>query len=179
MDKEEFKVLVKGMKAVYSQPTFIPDQDAFNVWYSLINDLTYEVCNVAIQKYMLANKYPPTIADIRELATTVRFGELPNWSESWENVIRAIRRYGSYNEAEALNSLDDLTRQAVIRLGFRNLCMSENIAVERANFRMIYEQLAERLKDKQNTPLQLQQTIDLLLESNRMMLEGGNNGKLL
>lgn len=31
MTREEFKTLVKGMKAVYAQPTFIPDQDAFNV----------------------------------------------------------------------------------------------------------------------------------------------------
>lgn len=29
MTREEFKTLVKGMKAVYAQPTFIPDQDAF------------------------------------------------------------------------------------------------------------------------------------------------------
>lgn len=27
MTREEFKTLVKGMKAVYAQPTFIPDQD--------------------------------------------------------------------------------------------------------------------------------------------------------
>lgn len=171
MDREEFKILVKGMKAVYTMPTFIPDQDAFNVWYSLLKDISYDVLNAAIQKYMLSNKVPPTIAHLRELATAVRFGVLPDWSESWEQVIRAIRRYGSYNEAEALKSLDNVTRQAVLRLGFRNLCMSENISVDRANFRMIYEQLVERHKDKQNTPLELQQAIDLLLETNNKMLE--------
>lgn len=171
MDRKEFGVLVKGMKAVYTVPSFIPDQDAFNIWYSLLKDISYDVLNAAIQKYMLSNKVPPTIAHLREIATTVRFGELPDWSESWEEVIKAIRRYGSYNEAEALESLDDVTRQAVLRLGFRNLCMSENISVERANFRMIYEQLVQRHKDKQNTPVQLQHTIDLLLESNSKRLE--------
>ena len=40
MDREEFKVLVKGMKAVYAQPTFIPDQDAFNMWFALLGDLS-------------------------------------------------------------------------------------------------------------------------------------------
>ncbi len=28
MEREQFKVLVKAMKAVYAQPTFIPDEDA-------------------------------------------------------------------------------------------------------------------------------------------------------
>ena len=30
MEREEFKILVKAMKAVYAQPTFIPDKDAFD-----------------------------------------------------------------------------------------------------------------------------------------------------
>lgn len=38
MEREQFKVLVKAMKAVYAQPTFIPDQDAFNVWFALLGD---------------------------------------------------------------------------------------------------------------------------------------------
>ena len=68
MTREEFKTLVKGMKAVYAQPTFIPDQDAFNVWFELLKDIPYQQANVAIQKYMLTEKFPPTIADIREKA---------------------------------------------------------------------------------------------------------------
>lgn len=42
MTREEFKTLVKGMKAVYAQPTFIPDQDAFNVWFELLKDIPYQ-----------------------------------------------------------------------------------------------------------------------------------------
>ena len=71
MTREEFKTLVKGMKAVYAQPTFIPDQDAFNVWFELLKDIPYQQANVAIQKYMLTEKFPPTIADIREKATQI------------------------------------------------------------------------------------------------------------
>lgn len=42
MEREQFKVLVKAMKAVYAQPTFIPDQDAFNIWFALLGDLPYK-----------------------------------------------------------------------------------------------------------------------------------------
>ena len=46
MEREEFKILVKAMKAVYAQPTFIPDKDAFDVWYGLLQDLPYEQANL-------------------------------------------------------------------------------------------------------------------------------------
>ena len=71
MEREEFKILVKAMKAVYAQPTFIPDKDAFDVWYGLLQDLPYEQANLAIQKYMTSERFPPTIADIRTKATEI------------------------------------------------------------------------------------------------------------
>ena len=87
MTRDEFKVLVKGMKAIYSQATFIPDADAFNMWYALMGDLSYELCNVAIQKYMLTNKFPPTVAEIRELCAGVVNGDPLTWGESWERAL--------------------------------------------------------------------------------------------
>ena len=147
------------MKAVYTQPSFIPDADAFNVWFSLLQDIDYRVAQAAIQKYMLTNKFPPTIADIRECATAIYTGETPLWSDGWEEVIMAIRRYGSYNEEKALENMSDITRQCVKRLGYQNLCRSEAIEVDRANFRMIYEQIANREHEKAKLPQGIQQLI--------------------
>ena len=48
MDREQFSILVKAMKAVYSDPKFIADKDAFDVWYELLKDLPYMVCQTAI-----------------------------------------------------------------------------------------------------------------------------------
>lgn len=171
MTRDEFKILAKGMKAVFTQPTFLPDADAFNIWYSLLKDLDYQVAQAAIQKYMLTNKFPPTIADIREYAASVKTGEKPIWSDGWEEVLRAIRRYGSYRETEALNSMSEITRTAVQRLGFRNLCMSENIMADRANFRMIFEQLADREQTTQKMPATL---TNLIEEIQRRELAGQN-----
>ena len=159
MEREQFKTLVKGMKAIYSQPTFIPDQDAFNMWYALMGDLPYDVCNVAIQKYMLTNKFPPTVADIRELATNVVSGDPLTWGESWERALNAVRRYGSYNQAAALDSLDPVTRKCVDSIGYMQLCMSENIMVERAHFQKIFDVMAKREQQQKQIPLQLQQAI--------------------
>ena len=147
MSFDKFKLLVKGLKAVYTKDNFLPDADSIKIWYSLLKDIPYEVLNVAIQKYMMSNIFPPTIADLRELSAEIVQGETKDWGDGWEQVIMAIRKFGSYRESEALESMDDITRKCVERLGFRNICMSENIAADRANFRMIYEQLADRKKE--------------------------------
>ena len=39
MEREEFKTIVKGLKAVYAQPAFIPDADAFDVWFVFVRYL--------------------------------------------------------------------------------------------------------------------------------------------
>ena len=160
MTKDEFRVLAKGLKAVYTQPNFLPDAEAIQIWYELLKDLDYATANIAIQKHMVSSKYPPTIADIREQATEVSYGQAPLWSDGWEQVLRAMRLYGSYRLQEALDSMDDLTRKAVERLGFKELCMSENIAVDRANFRMVFEQIANREYETKKLPLSLQNSIE-------------------
>jgi hypothetical protein len=162
MTREEFKVLVKGMKAVYAQPTFIPDQDAFNMWFALLGDLPYEVCSVAAQKYMLTNKFPPTVAELRELCSGVVNGDPLTWGESWERALNAVRKYGSYNKQAALNSLDSITRKCVESIGYMELCMSENIMVERAHFQKIFEVFSKREQTEKQMPLGLQEAITKL-----------------
>lgn len=171
MEREQFKVLCKGMKAVYAQESFLPDADAFNVWFGLLGDLEYAVLNAAIQKYMLTNKFPPTIADLREIATSISAGDIPDWGEGWEKVLNAIRHFGFYRETEALESFDEITKTCVKRLGWRNLCLSENNNMDRANFRMIYEQLTERAKKENALPISLSNTIKLLNQNTVKQIE--------
>lgn len=179
MTREEFKILVKGMKAVYAQPTFIPDQDAFNIWYALMGDLEYEVCAVAIKKYMLTNKFPPTVSEIREMASGIVNGDPLTWGESWERALAAVRKYGSYNKMEALDSLDSLTRKCVESIGYLELCMSENIMVERAHFQRVFEVFAKREQTQKQIPIGLQQAISRLqlkgVDGERLQLGGGES----
>ena len=155
MTFDEFKILAKGMKSVYTRENFLPDADSIKIWFSMLKDIPYEVLNVAIQKYMMTNKFAPTIADLRELASETMQGQITDWGDGWEQVLKAIRVYGSYNAGAALDSMDAITRKCVERLGFREICMSENISVERANFRMLYEQIANRQKEDSKLSLSI------------------------
>lgn len=114
MERKEFKTLVKGMKAVYAQPAFIPDQDAFNVWYELLRDLSYEQVNIAIQKYMLTEKFPPTIADIRTKANDIvaKIEESMSELEAWSLVSKAISNSG-YHAEEEFDKLPEACQRAV------------------------------------------------------------------
>ena len=139
------------------------------LWFNQLNDIPYDVAEVTLNKWVATNKWSPSIADIREQATDITQGAGKDWGDAWQDVLRAIRLYGSYEELKALESLDETTRKVVKRLGFRNLCFSEDIQVDRANFRMIYEQQLQR--DRQDA--QLPPRLKAIISNIPMMLEEG------
>lgn len=166
MDKKEFSTFAMALRTYYPKEQILPNQQAMELWYRELCDIPYNVAEAGLRKWVISNKWSPSIAEIREMTTSVSEGDIPDWGEGWEQVLVAIRKYGSYREKEAMDSMDDITKQCVTRLGFKNICMSENIASDRANFRMIYEQLAARKKVDQKMPPQLKSAIQGLLESN-------------
>lgn len=165
MTRDDFKLLVKGMKAVYPQETFIPDSFAFDMWYEMLNDLEYQIAGLAIKSYMATGKFPPTIADIREKYVEVSQERDKSWDEAWGAVIMAIRKYGYPREEEALASLPERTRRVIKRFGWQNLCASEKIEVERANFRDAYNIEAKRDKAADTLPLQVRTESMKLIKS--------------
>ena len=161
MTFNEFKALVKGMKAVYTSPNFLPDADSVKIWYRLLEDMPYELANIAIQRHMAINKFPPTVAEIRAAAVESVYKPV-DWSDGWEQFRKAVSKYGYYQQEAALNSLDDLTCRVVKRLGWKQLCESENPMQDRANFRMIYEQEQQREGEKAALPAGLKTQIERL-----------------
>lgn len=140
------------------------------LWYEQLKDLDYNVVQTGVNKWVSTHKWSPTIAEIREMAHQVSRGELPDWGTAWDQVLKAISRFGSYRPQEALASMTPLARKTVERLGFINICMSENIAADRANFRMIYEELAEREAKEALIPASIREQIQEI-QTNLMIEE--------
>lgn len=157
MERKEFKTLVKGMKAVYAQPTFIPDQDAFNVWYELLRDLSYEQVNIAIQKYMLTEKFPPTIADIRTKANDIvaKIEESMSELEAWSLVSKAISNSG-YHAEEEFDKLPEVCQRAVgnpQNLKEWAMMESDSVAtVEQSHFIRNYRVAVQRMQEDAKIP---------------------------
>lgn len=104
MTRDEFKILVKGMKAAYTTPSFIPDKDAFEIWYGLLSDIPYEAASVATKSYMMTETKTPAPADIRNKAMMLFKNNELNEIEAWTLVSKAIRNgyYGAEKEFEKL-----------------------------------------------------------------------------
>lgn len=172
MDRKEFATLAAAIRTFYPKENILPNQQAMELWYRELQDIPYSVAETALRKWVATNKWSPSIAEIREAVTGISKEKIPDWSEAWENVLTAVRTYGSYQPQEAMASLDERTRSCVRRIGFRNICMSENISVERANFRRIYEATAERDAQEMALPAPLKQKIAELFGSEQLMIEG-------
>ena len=157
MERDEIKILVKSMRAVYAQPTFLPDQDAFNVWYALLKDLPYELASMAVQKHMLTEKFPPTIADLRAKANEVveRPAEEMSELEAWALVRKAIGN-SNYHAEEEFARLPEVCRIAVgSPANLREWAMmdSDQVAtVEQSHFIRNYRAAAKRMTEDRKLP---------------------------
>lgn len=64
--------------------------------------------------------------------------------EAWAEVLRTVSSIGSYGNPIFK---EEIIFKAVECVGWRNICLSENIGVERAHFMKVYESLASKAKE--------------------------------
>ena len=113
------------------------------------------------------------LAELKEALVANVAGE-DDWGEHWKAAVNAIHRFGRYREEEALDSMDPMTREVVKRLGYQDLCRSENQMADRANFRVVFEQVANNERNKAALPKDLQERI-ALIGSEAKQLEGSHD----
>lgn len=178
MTREEFGIIVKALKAVYSTPSFIPDQDAFNVWYELLKDIDYQTATKAVQSYMTTESKLPTIADIRNKAMQFNQSEQLNELEAWSLVSKALSN-GYYGANEEYKKLPPLVQKAVgdpanirewSQLDFKAL------SVIQSNFERVYRAVAKREDEVSRMPSQIRQ---LIQENEPKIMIENNSTKVL
>lgn len=170
MTENEFLIIVKAMRTFYPRENILPSKEATELWYEQLKDITYETASLALRKWNLENKWSPAISDLREYAAEVRLGKEPDWMDAWEKVMYAIRRWGTWDYEAAMGSLDELTKKALRGIGgFQRLCETENMSVERANFRDVFTTLAKRQRESERLPdnirVLIEQTQNKMIEA--------------
>lgn len=157
MTREQFKVLVKAMKAVYTNPGFIPDQDAFDVWYSMLKDLDYAIASRAVQMHLQTEETPPTVAGIRKQFAKLKADEADDLNETaaWSLVLKAIRRSTYYSEEEFAKLPATVQRAVASPKQLREWATLEDVdgktlTVIQSNFQRTFrvEQQRERERNK-------------------------------
>ena len=173
MTKKEFAIFAAALKTYYPREALLPNDQAMELWFRQLEDIPYKVAEAGLNKWVATQKWSPSIADIREMSAGIQNGDIPDWGEGWKDVQKAIQRYGWYHQKEAMECFDGITKQTVERLGFANLCLSENPETDRMNFRVIYQQLAERKKQEAQIPQALKEVIASITgsDSERKLIE--------
>ena len=162
MTRQEFSKIAMAIKTYYPNTQVMPNNAAMELWYQQLQDITYNVCTLAVNKWVAINKWSPTIADIREYAAGIS-GQESDWSEAWEELMKNIQVYGYYRVEEGKKALSDLTRKTVERIGYVHICNSENIVADRAAFRDIYTGIAKRAEQEKRLPVGIMQAERLLI----------------
>ena len=147
MTVKQFEKITKGITTAFPWANLFPNPEAVDIWYRKLGDIPYDVMAAVVNRWIETKTQPPTIAALRQEADIVVNGLPPTWADGWEQVIRAIGRYGYMQREAALASMDEVTAETVRRIGWQQICESENVDALRANFRMVYETMSRRAQE--------------------------------
>ena len=178
MDATQFGEFMAIISSAYPRDNLFGIESVKDVWFRLLKDIDGRILKLAAMKWVSTQKWPPSIAEIRLACADIQEGNDDDWSQKWELVLKMIGKYGYYRPEEAYAEMDDLTKQVVKRIGYGNLCKSENLGIDRASFRDIYLQIAKRKKEDAQMPEQLRLAIDKMQnlsiagETDQKRLEG-------
>ena len=147
MTVKQFEKITKGITTAFPWANLFPNPEAVEIWYRKLGDIPYDVMTAVVNRWIETNAQPPTIAALRQEADIVVNGLPPTWADGWEQVQKAIGRYGYMQREAALASMDEVTAETVRRIGWQQICESENPDALRANFRMVHETLSRRAQE--------------------------------
>lgn len=164
MTDKEIATVLGIIKTAY--PRFymnITKDEALNVmlvWKEMFADVPLEILTTAVKSLISHFKYPPSIADIREeIAKIVMPDHQMTADEAWGEAHKAVKSFGYYKEAEALATLKPIVADLVRRMGYKDLCMSENVMADRAHFIKLFDNLKERERKETLIPLATRERI--------------------
>ena len=166
MTREDTKKLLVMIVTSYSKHLMVEvNEYTINLWHAMLKDVDAKAAGLIIQKWIMTEKYPPSIADIRQSLAELATKSM-DASEGWREVMDAVKKYGSYQEDEALESLSPAVRAVVERFSFQHFCMMpmDEISTYFAQFRNSFVAEQKREKVRKQLPETLVKNLDLLAE---------------
>ena len=65
MTPQEFDVIRAAIKSAYPTFNIMPDRYSIQLWYRMLGDIDFKICETALQELIATQTYPPQIAEIR------------------------------------------------------------------------------------------------------------------
>lgn len=138
-----------------------------DLWATMFSEDDAGIVGLAVKKHIATNKWPPSVAELRELMLEMTAPDLIAPDQAWLAVSDFIKLHGEYSGDYEESSLPPLIRRVVESIGYHNLyemnCGSyrgSKPGMARTAFMNLYEQLYERERNRAMTPGCVTQQID-------------------
>lgn len=155
------------------------DKELLIMWNDLFKDEDELLFQSAVKKLIATFQYQkPTMGNLNAILADMKDVERLDPGDIHDEIIKVIRKFGSYRVDEAYESLSPVARKTVDNLGgLKTLCLSETLMVDRAHCLQVAQANIDRRKqDLLNTNSMKKEQI----ENKKKVLElvekiGGND----
>ena len=123
--------------------------DMAKVWSELLQDIPFELGKAAVAAHAASSPYAPAVSEIRAYARKLTEPPRLSADEAWAVALGTIRRYGcspvrdvatgKFPHERARENTPPEVWRVMELMGYRSMCMSENIDVLRAQFIRAWE----------------------------------------
>lgn len=153
MTKHETVKFFALVKALYPRDTAFQNATAemVNAWYAMLADVPFSVVQAGLQAHVSTSPFPPSIAEIKGWAAKFNHQSM-DASEAWGIARKAISKWGVYAKAKARETTPPDVWAIMDRMGYEDMCMSENPDVIRGQFTRLWDAHAKRAQEVERLP---------------------------
>lgn len=185
------------IKAIGIITTAYPNFDKFRdekhirsmvaIWADMFSEDDAGLVALAVKEHISTSKWPPSIAEIREIMTRIAHPDIIPPDEAWEVVSKYLDTEGEYNHGDIYRALPRAIAEAVDSIGYGQLYTlhvayarghAAKAGLDRVAFMQAYEDKVERQRRKAMLPGSLRQKIEAvsagLDDGTRSLIEGVN-----
>lgn len=138
-------------------------------WAQLFADDDSRIVGLAVKKHIMTSKWPPSIAEIREIMTDITHPDLIPPDQAWAAVADLLYAVGEYNHGDKHRQLPALIADTVDAIGWHTLYQlhrgsygGNRDGMDRVAFMDLYKPAYERERQRASCPASLQAGIDVV-----------------
>lgn len=174
MTKADAAKLVAIIVTAY--PNFDKFKDAqaiastVDLWAAMFADDDTRIVGLAVKKHIATSKWPPSVAELRELMVEIQRPELIAPDQAWAAVSDYMHTAGHYAGERLERVLPPLVARAVEVIGYNNLYEmnrgsygDSKPGMARVVFLQQYTAMYDREKARAMTPAEITNTIDAIV----------------
>ena len=155
MTYAEFAKLAANIKTYFPRDNVLPSDRAMTLWYESLKDLDADAVMTGLKKYVLTNKFPPGISDLRSYAVRPAGKEEISETHAWNLVYQALGNSIGHAEEE-FDKLPEVVQRAVHSPGqlreWAKMDIQTVNSVIYSNFLRAYSAAVVRQREDDNMP---------------------------